>query len=181
MDESRVGTSTVSMARSPWLGLLGGYWMSWRLAYDSPPIDNRRPTTTNQQPTQKRTQERQPHKIAIWTNNTTQLRGSETILLYNYNMVGTKRTFLFTTTCTMPKVSKWRFKNQETPFLFSIFRQQGWYQVVQSMLLLIVGCRSCVRFWISARKLVRSPCQVRFWISKFRFLSSRPDEKLIFE
>ena len=71
MDESRVGTSTVSMARSPWLGLLGGYWMSWRLAYDSPPIDNRRPTTTNQQPTQKRTQERQPTITNQPTNQST--------------------------------------------------------------------------------------------------------------
>ena len=26
----------------------GGYWMSWRLAYDGPPLDNKLPTTNNQ-------------------------------------------------------------------------------------------------------------------------------------
>ena len=71
MDESRVVTSTISVARSRWLGLLGGYWMSWRLAYDSPPIDNRQPTTTNQQPTHKRTQERQPTTNSQPTNQPT--------------------------------------------------------------------------------------------------------------
>ena len=56
VEESRVVKCIILVARSPWLGLPGGYWMSRRLAYDNPPIDNRRPTTTNQQPTQQRTQ-----------------------------------------------------------------------------------------------------------------------------
>ena len=52
----------VALVSAVWCA--GGYWMSWRLAYDSPPIDNKQPATnqqpTNQQPTPKRTQERQP-------------------------------------------------------------------------------------------------------------------------
>ena len=42
-----------------------------------------------------------------------------------------------------------------------MFRQQG---VVPSSLkhaIVDCWCRSCVRYWVSVRKLVRSPCQVR--------------------
>ena len=42
----------VALVSAVWCA--GGYWMSWRLAFDSPPINNKQPTTsqpTNNQPT----------------------------------------------------------------------------------------------------------------------------------
>ena len=52
--ERHVKSCCVCVALVSVVWRLGGYWMSWRLAFDSPPMNNKQPTTsqpTHNQPT----------------------------------------------------------------------------------------------------------------------------------
>ena len=44
--ERRIKSGCVCVALVSVVGRVGGYWMSWRLAFDSPPINNKQPTTS---------------------------------------------------------------------------------------------------------------------------------------